>query len=637
MKWLAVVVVCAVLAFAPALRGSWLYDDHALIEHAAHVHTIDPAAWFGSHFFATGEDLAQVEGIAYWRPAVSASYALDWQLGGGSPGWFHAMNLLWHAVAAGLAFLALRRWLASDIPAALAAILVMVHPTKAESVAWISGRTDAMCAVFMLVAAAGMARRFRGQRGGIALELGGTIAAYLTKEQAVVLPLFAVVEAWAVARGPLQIKLLRAAVPQLAVAIAYLTARAIWLPLGGGTAVPIATHAAMVLESYGRFATLAIAPRGLSIQHAVMHTVGGELQISTGYAVLGAAFLLAAGAGAWLLRARRPAIALGLLCFVAALAPTANLATTGLATLISERFLYLPLLGLGLAVGSLLVRREARLLAIALCVALGMLALARSADFADEDAFWARERGLHPDSEVAQHFALEQAVGENGFRDALAILGDIQRIPYDRSHQVEIESAYLAASIGARLVPDLDRATLGELDAFVAATLAGKPAKLTKPIAFASRGGDARLFAPRLLILRALIASRLGDDTSAVALAAQAGAMCPTCSTIRGPELEVLAGAGLYDRASALAAQLRGSADAALLAPVLAELEHARTAGSKARACAAVGLWGRAYALASDDAEYAFKAGDPGAARRLRATGAQMRQWSDEMGWSGVE
>jgi len=144
-----------------------------------------------------------------------------------------------------------------------------------------------------------------------------------------------------------------------------------------------------------------------------------------------------------------------------------------------------------------------------------------------------------------------------------------------------------------------------------------------------------------------------------MALAARAGERCLTCSTIRGLELEVLAGAGRYDLADALAARLLTRSDTALLAGAIRDLDAARaahreaiaatgatSARARARELGALGLWGRAYTAlapyraevpAAELAEVAFKAGDDTAARALLGdtpeTARQLGAWSESMGW----
>src|SRR4051812_2117042 len=143
----AAVGTIAALMFAPALGGGFVYDDNPLIAHNPWVHSLRfLPRWLSTDFWDTSEEVKRFGyRMIYWRPGVSASYAFDWQLGQGSPALFHLTNLLWHAAAAALAFFALRRWVGSVFVAFLAALFFAVHPTKAESVAWIAGRTDILC------------------------------------------------------------------------------------------------------------------------------------------------------------------------------------------------------------------------------------------------------------------------------------------------------------------------------------------------------------------------------------------------------------------------------------------------------------------------------------------------------------
>src|SRR5438128_5093271 len=85
----------AALLFLPTIRYGWVQDDRAIIALNPAVHSI-PAA-------------VRAMDKAYWpppsqaglyRPLTILSYAVDWRLSGGPPGWFHAVNALLHATAA---------------------------------------------------------------------------------------------------------------------------------------------------------------------------------------------------------------------------------------------------------------------------------------------------------------------------------------------------------------------------------------------------------------------------------------------------------------------------------------------------------------------------------------------------------
>src|SRR3569623_984044 len=550
---LVVVVVASVVAFIPAVTGGWIYDDHPLIQNNVYVHSFDEwPRWFVTDFWNVSAEITHFGSrILYWRPAVSASYAMDWKLGGGSPVMFHITNTILQAVTSGIVFVTLRRWVGSTLPALAAALLFVVHPTKVESVAWIAGRTDIVCLLAILIASAGFARRLEGRHGGIAMEVGGTLLAYLAKEQAIVLPCFAAVEVWVASGRPAIerstiVRLVRGALPQLAGAVLYLGVRAIVLPIGasgGAVHMSLGAHARAVLETFGRFFVLGVAPHELSIQQGLIHTVHHEMVYSAPYVVIGALSIVGFALTAWLLRRRAPIVTLGIAVYFATVAPTSNLAFTGMGTLISERFLYLPLIGLALAAAGgleLAARKFGRrvyAVPFVAAIALTAISMGRARDYTDEDAFWAREMAMHPDSPEARKEALAFYTRNHRYYEALAIWQRPQ--PYDIPIRDRIDLASNVISMMTRLVPDKDTAHLEQLDRFCDRLLAKQPAAL------ALLGVQLTFETPQLaeteafenacatfLDLRADLQSRLGHDEAAIALASEPLALCPSCSTL---------------------------------------------------------------------------------------------------------
>ncbi|HEY0254482.1 MAG TPA: hypothetical protein VGC41_23300 [Kofleriaceae bacterium] len=65
--------------FVTSVTGAFVYDDQALIQHDIYVHSFaDWPRWFVTDFWNVDQELLQFGArILYWRPLVTASYALD--------------------------------------------------------------------------------------------------------------------------------------------------------------------------------------------------------------------------------------------------------------------------------------------------------------------------------------------------------------------------------------------------------------------------------------------------------------------------------------------------------------------------------------------------------------------------------
>ncbi|MBV8758338.1 MAG: hypothetical protein JO257_13715 [Deltaproteobacteria bacterium] len=668
--------VLAALVFAPALGGPFIFDDHPLIEGNAQVHTLAAAkSWFTSDFWA---GIHVPNRLHYWRPLISATYAIDWRLAGGAPLQFHITNTLAHVAVTLLAFVTLRRWTSQSWAAFAATAVWAIHPTKAENVAWIAGRTDVVCMLFLLVAAAGMARRHRGVlAAGLALEALGTTGAYMCKEQAVILPVFAAVEAWvALGRPPIDRAavrpLLRAMVPQTAIAIAYVAIRAVVMPIASPATLSLANHVRAVLETYGRFLALTFAPHALSIQHALVRPHDGSFVYSTPYIALGALGFVATLAAIALLRRRAPAAAVGIAFWLATIAPTLNIAQTSQQTLVSERFLYVPTLGLALVLATVLVmlspaaRRRALLLLAAIGLALMAVGVSRAADFAEENAFWNRELRLHPDSSAGLDYVMTSAI-QHRLLDQIADLTDRDK-----------DQATFAADVlelFTRTVPDRDPTVLRGLDASTVALLAHQQPQTTLAafgITVVVDMGPAFAIAPveaRIHAARAELAGRLGDMATARTEATAEAAACASCShatrtralvearaAALGPPAEADAG---FARALALLApdddELRARiAEARKAAAMLAETHGAVQLQARASELSALGLWGAAYKVlqprfgeitmlshaTTSFAKLAFRAGETADAADALAAAmpatevrTTLEGWARDFGW----
>jgi len=145
------VALVAFLTYANTLRNGFIWDDHALILQSERMRSLgNVPRFFVEPFFPEGP---AGESAAYYRPLVSASFALDYHAGGPDRPWvFHLTNMLLYSACAAAVYALYSRLIAGRGVALLAALLFACHALHTESVAWISGRTDVLAGLFMCLA-----------------------------------------------------------------------------------------------------------------------------------------------------------------------------------------------------------------------------------------------------------------------------------------------------------------------------------------------------------------------------------------------------------------------------------------------------------------------------------------------------
>ena len=137
-------------AFAPALGHGFVYDDHAQI--VDNTTLLQPGAAlraFTTSVWAFAPELAEGR---YYRPLFTLWLITGRRLFGLDPFGWHLASVLCHLGAVSVLWALLRRMSGRALVATLGALLFAVHPTRAESVAWISGVTDPMAALLGLSA-----------------------------------------------------------------------------------------------------------------------------------------------------------------------------------------------------------------------------------------------------------------------------------------------------------------------------------------------------------------------------------------------------------------------------------------------------------------------------------------------------
>jgi tetratricopeptide (TPR) repeat protein len=133
-------LVAVVLAYFPALRGGFLWDDDAHVTSPSlrSLHGLS-RIWF------------EPGATQQYYPLLHSAFWVEHRLWGDSVLAYHLLNVALHAGAAWLLFVILRG-LSFPVPK-LAAALFALHPVCVESVAWISEQKNTLSAVFYLLSA----------------------------------------------------------------------------------------------------------------------------------------------------------------------------------------------------------------------------------------------------------------------------------------------------------------------------------------------------------------------------------------------------------------------------------------------------------------------------------------------------
>jgi hypothetical protein len=149
MYTFAMLVIClaATLPYLPTIDNYFAQDDFGVVQLLAGK----PASYFPRWFTTTWMD--DIWGFIpdEIRPFPAVTYQFTALWGAASPVANHVVNIAFH-VANGLLVFAVARVAAglSLVPAAFAALVFVLMPVQAESVAWITGRVDTVPAVFYI-------------------------------------------------------------------------------------------------------------------------------------------------------------------------------------------------------------------------------------------------------------------------------------------------------------------------------------------------------------------------------------------------------------------------------------------------------------------------------------------------------
>lgn len=389
---LAAALALTATAYSQAPQGGFVWDDRPLIEQS----TLVQVGGSFSDFFVRPfwDRSAEMEATpVYYRPLTTLTYRVDRWISGGVAGWFHLVNVLLHLACVALVFHLGVREGGSPRAAALTAALFGMAPRLTESVAWISGRTDVLAALFALGALALHRPGPAGARGRVAAAVA-IFLGLLAKEVAIAAA--AAIVGLTLARARREERSLRPAAGELLpAAVAVLGYGVLRVAVMAGVRQPpsesgVRTRIVAAVEALGTYPLMFLDPLRPRLQI-------GQLE-RPDLAIVGLGVAVGVAAVALAIRFWRrgpdPQIAAALALSAAALALVLHVVPIRLNVVAADRFLYVPLAGVAVAAARAAtgwtpaVGRWAAVLALVAMPAFATGTWQRVADWKDEETLW---------------------------------------------------------------------------------------------------------------------------------------------------------------------------------------------------------------------------------------------------------
>jgi tetratricopeptide (TPR) repeat protein len=276
---------------------------------------------------------------ANWSPVTVLSHILVAQLFGMDSGAHHLVNVLFHALAAILLFLCLRRATDASWPSAFAALLFAVHPLHVESVAWVSERKDVLCAFFWFLALYAYIRyterpEWRRYLAVVVLFLLGL----MSKPMMVTFPFaLLLLDFWPLRRAPFP-KVIVEKVPLIALAAAASVGTLLAQRGAVQEGLPFDFRLRNALFSYLAYLAKLFWPSALTVFYMYRN-------VPLWQALAGAAVAAGGALAAFLVRRNYPYLLVGWLWYLGTLVPVIGLIQVG-GQAMADRYTYLPSVGI---------------------------------------------------------------------------------------------------------------------------------------------------------------------------------------------------------------------------------------------------------------------------------------------------
>lgn len=173
---LSVLIVVVYLKLFSAHFISW--DDGDVVLNNKDVHDFNVKAFFTNYY------------VGNYAPIAMIGFAIDWLIFNGNAAGHHTMSLLFHIINGVLVYNLASLILKDNLKALLCAIIFCFHPLQVETVAWVSAKNNLVYSVFFLLGLIQYSRFIvEGMRKHYVYALLFFVLSVLSKPSAICFPL----------------------------------------------------------------------------------------------------------------------------------------------------------------------------------------------------------------------------------------------------------------------------------------------------------------------------------------------------------------------------------------------------------------------------------------------------------------
>ena len=360
-----IVLLATAITYLGTLQFEFVFDDYGQILFNPFV-----KAWrYVPEYFASSvwKHLAPTSPGNYYRPMFLLLMRINYAIFANRPQGWHLAAIALHLVVTWLMFVLVRKLTGDFTVAWLAALIFGVHPMHHEVVAWISGMTESLFAIFFLASFLAYLKSLESfKKTWLAVSCIFYALALLSKETAIILPALVFAHAW-ISRGAGEgesrvgnmNRFSRAFIPTtcyLPVVVSYLLVRQKVLS-GLGHSITNLSFAGWLL-TLPSVLFFYIRHWFFPVRLAESYDLFAQPKLNILDVLLPAVIVIAVCIAIWLLRARLGVRSVGYAAawVVIPLFPALDIFVFGPQELVHDRYFYVPSIGAALLMALIIVR-----------------------------------------------------------------------------------------------------------------------------------------------------------------------------------------------------------------------------------------------------------------------------------------